>query len=135
MTSIRRHISAIGIIWLVFQAGVLAVSPFVNCCPAPSQSTVEDDDCCAGMAPGQICPLHKHRKAPPTNPHHDEADRCAIRGGCGPSNAALIPLVFGLGIVPEPLSLHVILVSNRVPSLAAHTVHRARSLDPPPPRS
>jgi hypothetical protein len=136
VNSIRRHLVAIGVAWLVFQAGVLAVSPFLSCCAAASQTaTVDDDKCCEGMAPGQICPLHKHRQAPPTHTHHDDAQGdCAISGGCGTIAPALISLGFGLGVLDPPASLVVTPVSNPVPEFAASTLDYAGALDPPPPR-
>jgi len=142
MNAIRRHLTAIGVIWLVFQAGVLAVSPFVSCCAAQANA-VEDDDCCKGLAPGQMCPLHKHRHAPSNDTphhgaqsHHDGAQSdCAIRGDCGKIDPALLSLGFGLGVLDVPVSLTLTLVSTPVPQFAACASDCARSLDPPPPRS
>jgi hypothetical protein len=132
--SIRNHLSAIGIVWLMFQAGVLAGSPFVSCCAAASQ-TEDEDDCCKGMAPGQICPLHKHRHAPKPDPQQDHSSsRCAISSGCPTPEPALLSLAFGLGVIPAPVSLAVISVSNPVHAVASHVVTQAHSLDPPPPR-
>jgi len=144
MNPIRRHLTAIGVTWLVFQAGVLAVSPFVSCCAAGAQTAaLDDDECCQGLAPGQICPLHKHRQhAPPKDTphhgaqsHHDGAQRdCAIRGDCGTMDPALLSLGFGLGVVDPPVSPAVAAVSSPVLSFSACVVDCARSLDPPPPR-
>src|SRR5882672_12878423 len=98
MTTIRRHLSAIGCIWLLFQAGVLAVLPFTSCCAVVSQAAADDDDCCKGMAPGQICPLHRHRQAPKPDPHQDQSqNRCAVRSGCTTPEPALLSLGLGLG--------------------------------------
>jgi hypothetical protein len=132
--SLRRHLSAIGIAWLVFQAGVLAASPFISCCAAAEAAAV-DDKCCDGLAPGQICPLHKHRQAPPKPVHEDGAHRdCAIRGGCATMDPALTALAFGHGVLDPPASLFATAVSHLAPQLAACTVDCAPSLDPPPPR-
>jgi len=137
VNSVRRHLVAIGVTWLVFQAAVLAVSPFISCCAAASQTVAADDDqCCDGMAPGQICPLHKHRHAPkPAPASHDGArNECAISGGCGTMDPALLSLNFGLGVLDAPASFVVTPVSNAVPEFAACAVDCARALDPPPPR-
>ena len=137
MNSIRRHLTAIGITWLVFEAGVLAVSPFVSCCAAGSQTAaLDDDECCQGLAPGQICPLHKHRQhAPPKDTHQGgPQDTCAIRGDCGHLDPALVSIGFGLGVLEPPVSLILTLVSTSVPQSAARALECARSLDPPPPR-
>jgi hypothetical protein len=140
MNSIRRHLTAIGVAWLVFQAGVLAVSPFVSCCAAQANA-VEEDECCEGLAPGQMCPLHKHRHAPKDAPrdaaqsHHDGTQRdCAIRGDCGKLDPALVSLGFGHGMVERPVSLTVTRVSHSVPQFVACVADCARTLDPPPPR-
>jgi len=132
---IRRYLPAIGIVWLAFQAGVLAVSPFVSCCASTSQDGEDEDDCCKGMAPGQICPLHKHRHAPRPDPHSDHSSsRCALTSGCTTPDPALLSLSFGIGVIPVPVSLVVTSVSNPVPAFVAHIVTRSHSLDPPPPR-
>lgn len=138
MNRIRRHLTAIGVTWLVFQAGVLAVSPLIDCCATSAQTgAADDEECCKGMAPGQICPLHKHKHghAPPKDTHADAAQsQCAIRGGCGPIDAALLSLGLGLGVLEPPVSFSVIRVSNPVRQFDARTVDCARTLDPPPPR-
>jgi hypothetical protein len=136
MNAVRRHLSAIGMVWLVFQAGVLAVSPFAECCATMSQTAgVDDDECCKGMAPGQICPLHKHRQAPPKDTHQDAAQGgCAMRSGCGTIDPALLSLGFGLGVLDPPVSFVVTRVSHPVARFEACAIECARSLDPPPPR-
>jgi len=133
---VRRHISFVAAAWLVFQVSVLAVSPFAVCCSVASQAAVDDDECCKGMAPGQICPLHKHRHTPPNSAgHQDGAGGAVLRCGCGSMDPALISLTFGLGILSPPISSAVTFVSSSVPQPTVHSVHQPRSLDPPPPRA
>jgi hypothetical protein len=121
----RRHLSVIAATWLVFQISVLAVSPFAVCCSVTAQAAVDDDECCKGMAPGQMCPLH----------HHRHSAGPALRCGCGSIDPALISLTFGLGVMPSPVSVDVTLVSTPVPQSTVHALYRAGSLDPPPPRA
>jgi hypothetical protein len=136
VTLIRRHLTAVGIAWLLFQAVALAFPSLASCCVTASQAAVDDDVCCKGMAPGQMCPLHKHRQAPKDSAHHDDAPAgYAMRSGCAPVDPSLISLAFGLGILPPPVSLDVIPVSISVPSGRVAAVHQARALDPPPPRA
>jgi hypothetical protein len=136
MTAVRRHLTALGITCLLFQAAAFAIAPFAICCAVAAQAAVEDDVCCKGMAPGQMCPLHKHRQAPKDTAHHDEApSRTAVRSSCAPVDPALISFAFGLGILPEAVSLDVVAVSIPVPASHATVTHRSRSLDPPPPRA
>jgi hypothetical protein len=111
--------------WLVFQISVLAVSPFGVCCSVTAQAAVDDDECCKGMAPGQMCPLH----------HHRHSAGPSLRCGCGSIDPALISLTFGLGVMPSPVSVDVTLVSTPVPQSTVHALYRAGSLDPPPPRA
>jgi hypothetical protein len=136
MARFRRHLTVVGCALLLFQTAALALPSLANCCAAVSQAAVDDDACCRSMAPGQMCPLHRHRQAPHNNARHDQpASGCAMRSGCAPVDPALISLGFGLGILPSPVSLDVILVSIPVPAGHVAAVHRARSLDPPPPRA
>jgi hypothetical protein len=136
MTAVRRHLTAIGIGYLLFQVSAFAMSPFAACCAVAARAAVDDDVCCKGMAPGQMCPLHKHRQAPKDTAHHDEApSRSAVRSSCAPVDPALISFAFGLGILPEAVSVDVLTVSIPVPASHATVTHRSRSLDPPPPRA
>jgi hypothetical protein len=136
MTAVRRHLTAIGTACLLFQAVAFAVSPFASCCAVAAQAKVDDDACCKGMAPGQMCPLHKHRQPPKDKTHHDgNPSRCALRSACAPVDPALIAFAFGLGILPEPTSLNVIAASIPVQTGHANAIKRSRSLDPPPPRA
>jgi hypothetical protein len=121
----RRHLSLVAAALLVFQVSVLAVSPFGVCSSVTAQAAVDDDECCKGMAPGQMCPLH----------HHRQAAGPSLRCGCGSIDPGLISLTFGLGVLTSPVSVDVILVSIAVPSTTPHVVSAARSLDPPPPRA
>ena len=132
----RRRLSFVAAVWLIFQVGVLVASPLGLCCSVASQTAADDDECCKGMAPGQICPLHKHRHAPTnTAGHHDSASGPVLRCGCGAADPALISLSFGLGILTDGVSLHVMLVSNRVALVTMRDVFHASAVDPPPPRS
>ena len=136
MSFFRRYLSLVGLALLSFQAGVLAVSPFVACCSTTARAAIEEDECCKGMAPGQICPLHKHRHAPKEDGRgHDSSGNPLIRCGCGDIDPALVSLIFGLGILAAPVSTDVTLVSNPVARVAAAELWHAGSLDPPPPRS
>lgn len=136
MTAIRRHLTAIGISCLLFQAAGFAMSPIAICCAVALRAAADDDACCKGMGPGQMCPLHKHRQAPKDTAHHDEApSRSAVRSSCAPVDPALLSFAFGLGILPEAVSLDVIAVSISVPADHLTVIPRSRSLDPPPPRA
>ena len=136
MTAVRRHLTPIGISCLLFQAVGFAMSPIAICCAVALQAPVDDDACCKGMAPGQMCPLHKHRQAPKdTANHHEAPSHSAIRSACAPVDPALISFAFGLGILPELVSIDVVTVSTPVTADRVTAIQRSRSLDPPPPRA
>ena len=136
MNLVRRSRRAVFALLLVFHAGVLAASPFLTCCVTSAESTVENDDCCKGMGPGQICPLHKHRRAAPHDHGNDTAPVGAtLRCGCSPTDPALLSLSFGLGELTPSVSTYVTLLSNPVQSTTFVVLEQARSLDPPPPRA
>jgi hypothetical protein len=132
---VRRYLLLVASLLLSFQAGVLAISPFVDCCTtAASQASQDEDECCQGMAPGQMCPLHKHRQ-PPKQTHHDDGrSGPALRCGCGTGEPALASLMFGLGIIPAPAASAVVLISAPAPFTVTYPIDHPRSLEPPPPR-
>jgi hypothetical protein len=136
----RRQLGRIGLVWLVCQSTALAMSPYAICCMPATQAAVDDDACCKGMAPGEMCPLHKHGQQQKDNRDHDQSsddasNSCAVRDACPPVQQALILVGFAPGILPEPVSVHVNLVSIRVPAQRVISVSQSRSLDPPPPRA
>ena len=131
----RRHLSLVAATLLVFQVSVLAVSPFGVCGSVTAQAAVDDDECCKGMAPGQMCPLNHHRHTSNDDRRPDDPAAPALRCGCGSIDPALISLTFGLGVMPSPVSVDVTLVSTPVPQSTVHPLYRAGSLDPPPPRA
>ena len=139
MARVRRHLTVVAIAWLLFQAGGYALSPLVDCCARPIQAAgedaVEDDDCCKGMAPGQMCPLHRHRQPTHDTDRHDQAPAgCAMSSSCSPVDSALLSLSFGLGILAPSVSSAVSAVSVSVDVPPVSVRGLASSLDPPPPR-
>jgi hypothetical protein len=135
MNLVRRTRRAVFALVLVFHAGVLAASPFLTCCVTAPESTVENDDCCKGMGPGQICPLHKHRRAAHDHSNDNAPVGPTLRCGCNPTDPALLSLSFGLGELTPSVSTYVTLLSNPVRPTAFLILERASSLDPPPPRA
>jgi hypothetical protein len=131
---VRRYLPLVASVWLLFQAGVIAATPFIDCCASASEATADDDACCKGLAPGQMCPLHKHRHAPKSGTQHHDEGGPAIRCGCTVLDPALASLAFGLGEPPSSVSATVIPFSHPVRHVAFAAIERAHSLDPPPPR-
>jgi hypothetical protein len=86
-----------------------------------------EDDCCPGVAPGQVCPMH----------HTKEGQRkCVVRGACASSTAALITLSGGLGLPAHASDAG---VSQRAAGAiflsASSTLSRLAPPESPPPRA
>jgi hypothetical protein len=86
--------------------GALASATALCCATAAAALSADDDVCCQGLAPGQICPLHKHGKGGHKESHRSPSSGgCAMRSGCGTQPAGLESLSFGLGTLPAPDSI------------------------------
>src|SRR5438105_5067766 len=96
MTFARRQLSWVIVLWLVSQVAGIAAAPVGFCCRGV-QTAMDDDTCCPGLLPGQICPMH-HTK-------EDGKRTCKMRGGCAASDAALLALAGGVGVLPDATSL------------------------------
>lgn len=172
---------AITAFWLCAQLA-LAASPFAAWCCEPAATAspkaangehvivaadphahgadthgtpADEDECCKGLGPGQVCPLHKYRKPKASSQtaahsdasHHEGSSaaaktatspaagrRCEMRATCDPSNAAPVPVLFEARIVPTAfVLLHAPTVAI-VPDLTVTALVRAERPDSPPPR-
>ena len=146
----RRRGTWIAAIWLIFQMTVLAVSPFALTCRMSAGVTADadEDECCKGLAPGQMCPLHKHRAharhhsqsshaSTASAPGHDSRDAaCRLRSTCDPIDLAIDSALSGSGLLPQVAS---IADDPIVRAMATPGVTQAptRTLSPnlPPPRA
>ena len=146
----RRRGAWIAGIWLVFQMTALAVSPFALTCRMSAGVTADadDDECCKGLAPGQMCPLHKHRAhaqhhsqsghaSASSAPRHDSRDdACRLRSTCDPIDLAIESALSGSGLLPQVTSIADDLIVREVPMLAVVQAP-TRTIAPalPPPRA
>jgi len=115
-------------VWIVLQVAALAAAPLSLCAHAPAEPAAHHDaNCCPGIAPGQVCPMHHTREGGRT---------CTMSSACGAGDIALLSLSFALG-APVPLAhaLHLNAVRDRVSSLVPARIVRADLPDPPPPRA
>ncbi len=151
----RWHIVA-ALMVLLLQMGSAVASATGVCCTTPAAAAAADDDaCCRGLAPGQMCPLHKHRAgqhhtngadvASSASTHHasgaDHAGSpgapggCVMRNGCDTQPAGLESLSFGLGVLPSADA--VIERTQGSAIVCAPSSFTIRSLFPdlPPPRA
>jgi hypothetical protein len=112
------------LLWLAGQVAGVVAAPVAFCCQ--SVRTEDDDICCPGLKPGQICPMHHAREGHGT---------CKMRSGCGPADAGLISLAGVIGLLPAPTSF----VSAFDPGAAVDcavpsALLRAYRPESPPPR-
>src|SRR4051812_47829806 len=89
MPFVRSRLSWIVGGWLLCQIAGLAAAPFALCCA--NQAVDETPACCRGLAPGQKCPMHHGDDSHPT---------CKMRNACNQSDAALLTLSGGVGVLP-----------------------------------
>jgi hypothetical protein len=126
MSFARRHLSWLICGWLLCQVASVAAAPLAFCCKGVP--TIGDEEkCCPGLLPGQICPMH----------HTKEGERtCKMRNACARSDAALIALASGIGIVPDlTLTVSVFDSGTFVAAFAPSTILRAHVPESPPPRA
>src|ERR1700704_20552 len=90
MSLVRRRLSWVVGAWLLCQIANIAAAPLTFYCQNVA-SGGDDEKCCPGLLPGQVCPMH----------HTKEGERtCKMRGVCTGSDASIIALAGGLGAVP-----------------------------------
>jgi hypothetical protein len=124
MQIVRRHLAWIAGAWLLGQVAAIAAAPL-----ALHRATAVgvEDDCCPGVAPGQVCPMHHTREGKRT---------CEMRNACSSDNAALLSLAGGTGL---PATANSIVVRDsavdRIAPVPSITLARSDRPDSPPPRS
>ena len=125
MRVVRQRLSWLVGGWLACQVAALAAAPVTLCVstPAPaSHKTV----CCPGLKPGQMCPMHHTREG---------VQICVMLSPCSASDAALLPLVAGAGLLPSaPPVASVVFSAQSIPPVTALAIERAERPDSPPPR-
>ena len=126
MVFVRRRLPRLICAWLTFQIAGVAAAPIMFCCN--DVRTAQDEQvCCAGLAPGQLCPMH-HKVA--------GKSECKMRNACAPADAMLVALAGGVGVLPPATALVNAfdpgdVVAPSVPDLIART----SSPESPPPRA
>ena len=126
------------------QSLALAAAPGALMCSSgvdtPSAASDHDDECCKGLGPDQVCPMHKHRGhgSKPTSSAQDEGSPQGggrrLQSSCSPSTLALQALLSELGVFPristvsDDLNLRSVTETMLV-SVLTHTI--APGLPPP----
>jgi hypothetical protein len=129
MTTLRRRLSWIIAAWILFQSGGL-VAP-VALAAAGFADAVQFCDCPEEVA-GATCPMH-HGKTP----RHaaPKPGECRLQNACAPTDAALLSMFAGAGVMPATTSIPVVTTSRPIavrPSLLRHFLAIP---DAPPPRA
>jgi hypothetical protein len=126
MHGVRSRIRRVAVLWLFCQAGAVAGAPFALWAAPSALVALADHDCCPGVAPGQVCPMHHTREG---------VRHCAMSSACGASDAALLT-VAGLIAPPAVFSMPSVDVRPEpVVSAAFSTASRAARPESPPPRA
>ena len=90
MSRLRRRLSWLVGAWLLCQVANVAAAPLTFCC---QNVAIADDEekCCPGLLPGQVCPMH----------HTKEGERtCKMRSSCVGTDAAIVSLAVSISGLP-----------------------------------
>ncbi len=139
MCSIRRRLARVGALWLCCQFAFVVSASAFDCRVPSSVAAMEDDACCEGMAPGQMCPMHKHRPGAghgskqQTSPSPAKTD-CTMKDACLPSDA-LLSLSTSEGLVPTTVTIQDQPLTSPLLELLVAAQTHVEWPDSPPPRS
>jgi hypothetical protein len=126
MSFVRRRLSWVIGAWLLCQVAGVAAAPLTFCCQNVA-SADDEEKCCPGLLPGQVCPMH----------HTKEGERtCKMRSTCTKSDAALVALAGGIGVVPTATPLVSSFdLGDPVRPAPRSAILRAYRPESPPPRA
>jgi hypothetical protein len=125
MTVVRRRLSWVVCLWLACQVAGVVAAPLAFCCR--EVPTDDDEACCPGLLPGQICPMHHKREGERT---------CKMRDACGRADAGLVSLAGVVGLLPHTTDRETaFVVGEPVNPFVPSTLIRAYRPESPPPRS
>jgi hypothetical protein len=151
MVSLRRHLRAWAVAWIVFQGTSLSALVPIDACAArlsaaaaeqTSATTTPHKNCHANAAPapcpmransGLPCPMHRG-----TSHDMDQSSRetCSMRGTCDPPVAALLALLSNHGVLtPSSATSPDLSRSWIAPSAAEDPASRLAPPASPPPRA
>lgn len=127
MRIVRRRLPWMVGAWLLCQAAAAASAPLALCCRPASDLAVADEECCPGVAPGQVCPMH----------HTKEGGRkCVMRSACASNDAALLSLSGIVGLTSrESFSISDRTLWASIAPMQPNTLARASRPESPPPRA
>ena len=125
MPFVRRRISWVVGVWLACQLAGIVAAPLAFCC-RPIASA-DEEDCCPGLAPGQMCPMHHKREGERT---------CKMRDACTRADAGLVALAGVVGLLPATTGVVSAFAIGAPPRAAVSSaIARAHRPESPPPRA
>jgi hypothetical protein len=126
MSRVRRRLSWLVGAWLLCQIANVAAAPLTFCCQ--NVATAGDEDkCCPGLLPGQVCPMHHTKEGVRT---------CKMRASCSGSDASLVALASALGSMPLSTSVvSVFELGDPARTAPASAILRTARPESPPPRA
>src|SRR3954463_3163460 len=124
MPFVRRHMSWVVGVWLVCQLAGVVAAPLAFCCRTVQ---VDDDEvCCPGLLPGQMCPMHHKREGERT---------CKMRDACNRADAGLVALAGVVGLLPgRTVVVNAFAVGAQPRAAAPPAIARSSRPESPPPR-
>ena len=124
MSLVRRRLSWLVGAWLLCQIANVAAAPLTFCCQNVATAG-DEDECCPGLLPGQVCPMHHAKRGEPT---------CQMRSVCSGTDASLVALAGGLGALPVVTSSVSTFDRRDLPRPVTRSaiLHTARPESPPP---
>jgi hypothetical protein len=122
----RRRLSwAVGA-WLLFQIANVAAAPVAFCCQNVAIAG-DDEKCCPGLLPGQVCPMHHTKEGVAT---------CRMRSMCAGTDASLVALAGGLGAMPVVTAVvRPFALGDPLPVASRPSILRTDRPESPPPRA
>jgi hypothetical protein len=128
MVAVRRRVSWIVGLWLACQIAGVVAAPLAFCCQPVSAA--DADDCCQGVGPGQMCPMH-HKRAV-----DNKESTCKMRDACSRTDAGLVALAGALGLLPSAtIAVNSFAVGEEVRAAVPGAMSRIDRPESPPPRA
>jgi hypothetical protein len=129
MPAVRQRLSWIVGLWLACQVAGIVAAPLAFCCQTRAVA-IDEEECCPGLAPGQMCPMHHVRKGEKKEP------ACKMRDACGRTDAGLVSLSGVVGLLPKATAVvsH-FEVGDAVRTAVPSAILRVYRPESPPPRA
>lgn len=124
---VRQLLRVVAGIWLVSQLAGVCAAPIAFAIVPVHAAADDETACCPGLKPGQVCPMHHTREG---------MRKCLMRNACGSSDAMLVALTFGTGVLPDIGGAIADFQTAPSPvARSASAIHRPAHPDSPPPRA